>query len=158
MCLAERGHDTICVDVDRERVEQLSQGVAHIDEPGLPLLLKSGLKTETLQFTCDYPEVADREVVFVCVPTPSDSDGSADLRAVDEAVDRIASVVRPGAVLVVKSTVPVGTTRRIAQRLRSKSIRGASNPEFLREGHAIYDFRNPDRLVIGVDDDTAAVY
>jgi UDPglucose 6-dehydrogenase len=146
----------VCVDVDADRVEQLRRGVALIDEPGLPLLLAQGLERGTLRFTFDYTDLADPDLVFVCVPTPSDSDGSADLSAVDAAVDRLASVLRPGAVLAVKSTVPVGTTRRIAQRLRCTSIRVVSNPEFLREGHAIYDFRQPDRVIIGVDDDTAA--
>jgi UDPglucose 6-dehydrogenase len=156
VCLAEVDHHTVCVDVDAERVGRLNHGVALIDEPGLPLLLQQGLERETLRFTSDYADLADRDVVFVCVPTPSGSDGSADLSAVDAAVDRLASVLRPGAVLVVKSTVPVGTTRRIAERLRPAGIRVVSNPEFLREGHAIYDFRHPDRIVIGVDDDDAA--
>jgi UDPglucose 6-dehydrogenase len=152
VCLAERDHDTVCVDVDTDRVEQLTQGVAHIDEPGLPLLLQQGLERGTLRFTCDYADLADRDVVLVCVPTPSGADGSADLAAVDTAVDQLASVLRPGAVLAVKSTVPVGTTRRMGDRLRPTGIRAVSNPEFLREGHAIYDFRHPDRIIIGVDD------
>ena len=156
VCLAESGHDTVCVDVDAERVAQLSQGVALIDEPGLPLLLQDGLEREILRFTADYADLTDRDVVFVCVPTPSGSDGAADLRAIDAAVDRLATVLSPGAVLAIKSTVPVGTTRRIANRLWSADIRVASNPEFLREGHAIYDFRNPDRIIIGVDDDNVA--
>ena len=153
VCLAERGHHTVCVDVDVERVEQLIRGVALIDEPGLDLLLRQGLAHQTLEFNCDYTALADRDVVFVCVPTPSRQDGSADLDAVDATIDRLASVLRPGAVVAVKSTVPVGTTRRIANRLRSNGIRAVSNPEFLREGHAVYDFRNPDRVVIGVDED-----
>jgi UDPglucose 6-dehydrogenase len=99
-------------------------------------------------------------VVFICVPTPSLPDGSADLAAVDAAIEDLMSVLRPGAVVAIKSTVPVGTTRRIVQRLQRTGIRAVSNPEFLREGHAIYDFRNPDRVVIGVDehvDDAADV-
>jgi UDPglucose 6-dehydrogenase len=156
VCLAERGHQTVCVDVDADRVEQLQRGAALIDEPGLPLLLAQGLECGTLRFTCDYADLADPDLVFICVPTPSDSDGSADLSAVNAAVEQLASVLRPGAVLAVKSTVPVGTTRRITQRLRCTGIRVVSNPEFLREGHAIYDFRQPDRVIIGVDDDGAA--
>jgi UDPglucose 6-dehydrogenase len=156
VCLAERGHRTVCIDVDSDRVEQLKRGVALIDEPGLPMLLSQGLERGTLRFTCDYADLADPDLVFVCVPTPSGPDGSADLSAVNAAVDQLASVLRLGAVLAVKSTVPVGTTRRIAQRLRCTGIRVVSNPEFLREGHAIYDFRQPDRVIIGVDDDSAA--
>jgi UDPglucose 6-dehydrogenase len=155
VCLAERGHHTVCVDVDADRVERLNRGVALIDEPGLPMLLQQGIEQETLQFTSDYVDLADRDLVFVCVPTPSGADGSADLSAVDATVDRLAVVLRRGAVLVVKSTVPVGTTRRIAQRLRPNDIRVVSNPEFLREGHAIYDFRHPDRIIIGAEDDEA---
>jgi UDPglucose 6-dehydrogenase len=156
VCLAERDHDTVCVDVDAQRVDQLSHGVALLDEPGLPLLLDHGLQNETLRFSADYGDLSDRDVVFVCVPTPSRPDGSADLRAVDEAVDELASVLRPHAVLALKSTVPVGTTRRVAQRVESAGIRAVSNPEFLREGHAIYDFRNPDRVIIGTEDEVAA--
>ncbi|HEX2285297.1 MAG TPA: UDP-glucose/GDP-mannose dehydrogenase family protein [Mycobacterium sp.] len=156
VCLAERDHHTVCVDVDAERVDQLNRGVASLDEPGLPLLLQQGLENESLRFTVDYADLADRDVVFVCVPTPSRPDGSADLAAVDDAVDRLASVLRPNSVLAVKSTVPVGTTRRLAQRVESARIRLVSNPEFLREGHAIYDFRHPDRVIIGADDDDAA--
>jgi UDPglucose 6-dehydrogenase len=156
VCLAESEHDTVCVDVDAERVEQLNRGVAIIDEPGLPLLLEQGLQRGNLRFACDYADLADRDVVFVCVPTPSGPDGSADLSAVDAAVDRLASVLPSGAVLALKSTVPVGTTRHVAQRLRSNGIRAVSNPEFLRESHAVYDFRHPDRIVIGADEDDAA--
>lgn len=156
VCLAERGHDTVCIDVDTERVKQLARGVAHIDEPGLALLLEQGLERETLRFTAECSGLADRDVVFVCVPTPSGCDGSADLRAVDAVVDRLASVLRSGAVVAVKSTVPVGTTRRLAERLQPRGIRAVSNPEFLREGHAVYDFRHPDRIIIGVDDDDEA--
>jgi UDPglucose 6-dehydrogenase len=156
VCLAGSGNHTVCVDVDAERVEQLSRGFSVIDEPGLPLLLRTGLEHGTLEFTTDYDDLADRDIVFVCVPTPSRSDGSADLTAVDAAVDRLVTVLNRGAVLALKSTVPAGTTRRIADRLRSTGIRVVSNPEFLRESHAIYDFRHPHRIVIGADDDGAA--
>lgn len=155
VCLAER-HDTVCVDVDPVRVRELSRGVALLDEPGLPQLLSDGLAAGRLRFTADYADLRDRDVVLVCVPTPSRPDGSADLGAVDAAVDALAEVLRPGAVLALKSTVPVGTTRRAAQRLAGTGIRAVSNPEFLRESHAVYDFRNPDRIVIGADEDTAA--
>jgi UDPglucose 6-dehydrogenase len=156
VCLAERDHDTVCVDVDADRVAHLGRGVPLLDEPGLPLLLESGLTRQTLRFSTDYAALADRDVVFICVPTPSGSDGSADLTAVDVAVSTLAAVLQPGSVLALKSTVPVGTTRRVAARLRGTGIGAVSNPEFLRESHAIYDFRNPDRILIGSDDDEAA--
>ncbi|MGV0741564.1 UDP-glucose dehydrogenase family protein [Mycolicibacterium sp. XJ870] len=156
VCLAERDHDTVCVDVDTDRVRRLRSGIASLDEPGLPELLDSGLRAGNLRFSDDHTVMADRDVVFVCVPTPSGPDGSADLSAVDAVVDELASVLDCGSVLAMKSTVPVGTTRRVAGRLRSRDVRTVSNPEFLRESHAIYDFRHPDRVLIGADDDTAA--
>lgn len=156
VCLAERAHDTVCVDVDKDRVRQLSSGVAPIDEPGLSELLEAGLGAGTLRFSNDVDTLADRQVVFVCVPTPSGADGSADLRAVDAVADGVAKVLHEGAVLAMKSTVPVGTTRQVGDRLRSRGIRVVSNPEFLRESHAVYDFRHPDRILIGSDDESAA--
>lgn len=156
VCLAERGHDTVCVDVDTDRVGRLSAGESHLDEPDLPQLLTEGLRAGTLRFSTDYAALADRDVVFVCVSTPSEADGSADLRAVDAAAAGLADVLAPTAVVAVKSTVPVGTTRRIAERLRARGIRTVANPEFLRESHAIHDFRNPDRILIGAEDGEAA--
>jgi UDPglucose 6-dehydrogenase len=156
VCVAESEHDTVCVDVDRDKVELLSGAVTMLDEPGLPFLLVRGLRSGDLRFTPDYAHLADRDVVFVCVPTPSAPDGSTDLSAVDAAIDNLAAVLRPGAVIAVKSTVPVGTTRRIAEGLTHTGISVVANPEFLREGHAIYDFRHPDRVVIGTDDNEAA--
>ncbi len=156
VCLAEREHDTVCVDIDTDRVARLATGVTPVDEPGLAELLGSGLRSGTLRFSGDYDCLADRDVVFVCVPTPSGIDGSADLSAVDAAVEHLAGVLEPGAVLAMKSTVPVGTTRRLTERLCGRQVRTVSNPEFLRESHAVYDFRNPDRILIGADDDAAA--
>jgi UDPglucose 6-dehydrogenase len=156
VCLAERGHATVCVDVDDARVRQLAAGVATIDEPDLPELLERGLRTGALHFTTRYAELADRDVVFICVSTPSLPDGSADLRAVDAAVGGLSTVLRAGAIVALKSTVPVGTTRRVSERLRDNALRVVSSPEFLRESHAIEDFRNPDRILIGADDTAAA--
>ncbi|OBE95793.1 UDP-glucose 6-dehydrogenase [Mycolicibacterium elephantis] len=155
-CVAERGHSTLCVDVDARRVQHLNRGAALLDEPGLPLLLRQGLDARTLRFTANYADLADRDLVFICVPTPSRFDGSADLSAVEAAIGELASLLPCDAVLALKSTVPVGTTRQLARRLEPTGIRVVSNPEFLRESHAIYDFRNPDRVVIGTDDERAA--
>ncbi|MGV0642850.1 UDP-glucose dehydrogenase family protein [Mycolicibacterium sp. XJ879] len=156
VCLAERGHSTVCIDVDAGRVEQLNRGQASLDEPGLPLLLRQGIATQTLLFSTDYADLADCVLVFICVPTPSRFDGSADLSAVEAAVAELAALLPSTAVLVLKSTVPVGTTRWLARRLEPTGIQVVSNPEFLRESHAVYDFRHPDRVVIGADDDAAA--
>ena len=155
VCLAETEHDTVCVDVDGVKVERLSRAATLLDEPGLPFLLVRGLRSGDLRFSTGYAELADRDVVFVCVPTPSTDDGSTDLSAVEAAIDELASVLRRGAVIALKSTVPVGTTRAVAQRLDGSGIRVVANPEFLREGHAIYDFRHPDRIIVGSDDGDA---
>ncbi|MCW2513039.1 MAG: UDP-glucose 6-dehydrogenase [Mycobacterium sp.] len=156
VCLAERGIDTVAVDVDRCKVGRLNDGVATLDEPDMRNALHAGLNRGALRFSADQVDLADRDVVFVCVPTPSAADGAADLAAVDSVVDSMASVLQPGAVVALKSTVPVGTTRNVSVRLQDKGIHAVSAPEFLREGYAIEDFRHPDRVVIGALDDGAA--
>jgi UDPglucose 6-dehydrogenase len=156
VCLAERGVDTISVDVDPTKIDRLTAGFPTIDEPGLQEALRTGLSSGSLRFTTDHAVLADRDVVFVCVPTPSAPDGAADLDAVESVVDRLGVVLPPGAVVAFKSTIPVGTTRRMAKRLQHNGIQAVSVPEFLREGHAVDDFRHPDRLVVGAVDDGAA--
>ncbi|MCG7596734.1 UDP-glucose/GDP-mannose dehydrogenase family protein [Mycobacterium sp. PSTR-4-N] len=150
VCLA-RDHDVVAVDIDDRKVASLASGVAIIDEADLPALLESMLERGHLAFSTDHRALADRDVVFVCVSTPSGPEGAADLRALDAATATLATVLRPGAVVVVKSTVPVGTTRGIADRLRPCGIGVVSSPEFLREGRAIADFTHPDRVVVGAD-------
>jgi UDPglucose 6-dehydrogenase len=154
VCLAVKGVDTVCVDTDPARVAELSRGRAVIDEPGMDDLLATGLQRDTLRFTSDYRSLADCDIVFVCVPTPTNVDGGADLRAVDRAVAELSDVMRPGAVVAVKSTVPVGTCRRLSETLRAGGIHTVANPEFLREGHAVHDFRHPERVVVGALPDT----
>lgn len=150
VCLAgHRGLDTVAVDVDRAKIERLGAGVSVLDEPGLPELLTAGLGAGALRFSDRFEHLADRDVVFVCVPTPSGPDGACDLRALDDSVGRLAAVLRRGAVIVLKSTVPVGTTRQAGQRLVPAGIGVVSSPEFLREGHAVADFLHPDRIVVG---------
>jgi UDPglucose 6-dehydrogenase len=156
VCLADRRHDVVAVDIDTTRVTRLSAGEAIIDETGLPALLTGMLSAGRLRFRTDYDALADRDVVFVCVSTPSGEDGAADLRALDAATGHLAGVLRAGAVVVVKSTVPVGVTRMVADRLRPAGIGVVASPEFLREGRAIADFTHPDRIVIGTDSDSDA--
>jgi UDPglucose 6-dehydrogenase len=151
VCLAARGRHTVAVDVDARRVARLAAGEAVLDEPGLAELLPATVASGCLHFTADYRDLADRDVVFVCVPTPSADDGSADLRALTAALDGLAGVLRPGATIVLKSTVPVGTTRQQSNRLRDRGIGVVSSPEFLREGRALDDFDHPDRIVVGSD-------
>ncbi|OBH18378.1 UDP-glucose/GDP-mannose dehydrogenase family protein [Mycolicibacter terrae] len=156
VCLAAAGVDTVCIDTDRRRVAELRVGYAAIDEPGVNDLLRAGLAHGTLRITDDYGLLADRDVVFVCVPTPTSDDGSADLRAVERVVAQLADTMSPGSTVAVKSTVPPGTCRRIGAPLAARGIHVVANPEFLREGYAVEDFCHPDRVVIGADDGAAA--
>lgn len=155
VCLAADGVDTVCIDTDRRRVAQLRAGYAAIDEPGITELLRAGLAHETLRVTGDYRLLADRDVVFVCVPTPTGDDGNADLRAVERVVARLADTMTPGSTVAVKSTVPPGTCRRLGEALAPRGVHVVANPEFLREGFAVKDFQHPDRVVIGADDGAA---
>ncbi|WP_406816699.1 UDP-glucose dehydrogenase family protein [Mycobacterium sp. M23085] len=156
VCVAGKGLNTVAVDIDPSRVGRLAAGVSVIDEPGLSELLGDGLANGLLSFSADYGALADRDVVFVCVPTPSADDGHADLDAVESVIDRLGGVLRRDAIVALKSTVPVGTTSAMALRLCRKGIRVVSTPEFLREGRAVDDFSHPDRLVIGTHDESAA--
>jgi UDPglucose 6-dehydrogenase len=154
-CLAELGHDVSCVDINVARVESLLAGHVPIHEPMLTELVVSNMSRGRLDFTTDVrAAVVDVDIVFICVPTPQSSDGSADLSAVFDVVDAIAEYLPRGVVLVTKSTVPAGTGHEIHRRLRGAGrtdIGVASNPEFLREGSAVADFMNPDRIVVGAD-------
>lgn len=122
VCIAERGLDTVAVDVDPQRVDQLRSGIPVIDEPELPELLRDGLAAGLLRFSGDYATLADRDIVFVCVPTPSADDGRPDLSAVHSAVDRLGEVLCSGAIVAMKSTIPVGTTSVVAERLRDRGF------------------------------------
>ncbi|OBI19666.1 UDP-glucose 6-dehydrogenase [Mycobacterium sp. E2327] len=156
VCVARQGLNTVAVDIDPDRVRRLAAGIPVIDEPELPDLLRDGLARGLLTFSADFGALADRDVVFVCVPTPSADDGRAELTAVRSVVDRLGAVLRPGAIVALKSTVPVGTTSAMSNCLRNNGIRVVSTPEFLREGRAVHDFCHPDRLVIGTEDESAA--
>ncbi len=160
-CLAHLGHDVTCADIDEERVRCLHKGELPILEERLPVLVSEGVETKRLRFVVGAAlAAAGADVVFLAVPTPQGDDGAADLSCLDAAVREIAPELSPGAVVVTKSTVPVGTARRI-QRLLDEAgateARVASNPEFLREGSAVRDFLKPDRIVIGCDDPSTAV-
>ena len=153
-CLAHLGHDVVCADVDADKVAQLSAGEVRTVEAGLGDLVAEGQAAGRLRFTDDVVDaVAGREVVILCVPTPHAPDGSVDLSAVETAATAIGPALEPGAVVVNKSTVPVGTTHLVAGLLDRDDVSVASNPEFLREGTAVSDFLGPDRIVVGADDD-----
>ncbi len=159
-CFADFGHRVTCVDKDSSKIDGLNAGLMPIWEPGLEALVKSNAERGRLTFTTDLPgAVKDAEAVFIAVGTPARrGDGHADLTFVFEAVRELAKVMKPGTVVVTKSTVPVGTGDKIEQILREEGMDDtsvASNPEFLREGAAIADFKHPDRIVVGAEDDRA---
>ncbi|GHJ32900.1 MULTISPECIES: UDP-glucose dehydrogenase family protein [Streptomyces] len=156
-CLATLGHRVVCADTDRHKVERLRQGQVDILEPRLPELVREGLDSGRLEFVQDTrAAVADADVVFLCLPTPMGVGGAADLAAVEAVADEIRGDLPHGSVVVNKSTVPVGTAERVAALLDRPDVTVVSNPEFLREGYAVRDFLNPDRIVVGAADRDAA--
>lgn len=155
-CLSSLGHQVVCLDIDSTKIELLQNGQIPIVEAGLEELVRAGLKKGILSFTTEISvAIPNAEVVFLCLPTPQDDDGSADLSYVEKAVGDIRAQLRSAAVLVNKSTVPVGTATRIVGLVQREDIRVVSNPEFLRQGTAIFDFLHPSRIVIGGNDPQA---
>jgi UDPglucose 6-dehydrogenase len=159
-CFADFGHSVCCIDKDAAKIDGLNAGVMPIWEPGLEAIVKANAERGRLTFSKVLGEdVANAEAVFIAVGTPARrGDGHADLTFVFDAVRELAKVIRPGTVVVTKSTVPVGTGDRIEQILREEGVTDvsvASNPEFLREGAAIADFKHPDRIVVGAEDERA---
>ena len=152
-CFSHLGHDVWCVDINAARINAILAGEMPIIEDGLHALVDAGIRNGSLRFTSDLAKAAESaEVVFLCVPTPQGADGSADLSFVQAAAKSLAGLLQPGAVVVNKSTVPVGSTKIVEQELQRPDVFVVSNPEFLREGTAIYDFLHPDRIVVGADD------
>jgi UDPglucose 6-dehydrogenase len=156
-CFSHLGHDVICADIVPEKVERLSKGDVPIHEAGLTELVVEGIESGRLSFMLGAKNaVAEADFVYLCVPTPQSADGSADLSYLQDAAAEISAHLKAGAVVVNKSTVPVGSTRLVEQAMKRSDIPVVSNPEFLREGTAVADFLNPDRVVIGSDDQAAA--
>ena len=155
-CFADSGNDVVCLDIDADRIERLRRGEVPIYEPGLGELIQRNVAEGRLHFTTEYAEaIPEARCVFLAVGTPQADDGSADLRGLWSAVEMMAPHLSTEAIAVIKSTVPVGTNRRLADRLREltgRDVPVASNPEFLKEGAAIEDFTKPDRVVVGCDD------
>jgi UDPglucose 6-dehydrogenase len=153
-CLADSGNEVTCVDIDQDKIERLEQGLIPIYEPGLTELVQHNAAAGRLRFTTDgAAAVKSAQLVFLAVGTPSREDGAADLKYLWSAVEKIAPHLSSDAVVVIKSTVPVGTNTQTYNRLRELTGREcdvASNPEFLKEGAAINDFQYPDRVVVGV--------
>ena len=156
-CLAHLGFEVVCGDVDAERVEALRAGRIPIVEQGLEELVAEGLASGRLTFVLGAAEVArSASIVFLCVPTPQDEDGSADLSYIEAAAGEIGPLLESGSVIVNKSTVPVGSARVVEAVIQRSDISVVSNPEFLREGTAVRDFLHPDRVVVGSSDRGAA--
>jgi UDPglucose 6-dehydrogenase len=159
-CLADSGNDVTCIDIDSDKIERLTRGEIPIYEPGLAELVDRNLDAKRLKFTTELgPAVDSSRLVLLAIGTPPAADGSADLSTLWTVVDQIAPHLSSHAIVITKSTVPVGTCGRIQARLKELTGRDcdvASNPEFLKEGAAIDDFMKPDRVVVGVRDSRVA--
>jgi UDPglucose 6-dehydrogenase len=158
-CFAETGNTVTCVDIDPTKVASLSAGKMTIYEPGLDILFDRNIKQGRLSFTTDLKEgIRDAQIIFLALPTPSDEDGSADLKYVLGVAEQLGTLLETYAVIVDKSTVPVGTAERVADKIRQNAkveFDVVSNPEFLREGVAVDDFMKPDRVIIGTSSERA---
>jgi UDPglucose 6-dehydrogenase len=156
-CFAHLGHHVVCGDIDERKVELLNAGHIPIVEEGLGAIVDDARAAGRLEFVLGAENAArGADIVFLCVPTPQGDDGSADLSYIQRAAAQIAAVLRPGAIVVNKSTVPVGSTLAVEGVLQRDDVYVVSNPEFLREGTAVHDFLHPDRVVIGSADRGAA--
>jgi UDPglucose 6-dehydrogenase len=158
-CLAETGNDVFCMDIDKEKVEKMRNGVVPIYEPYLNTMFDRNVKAGRLRFTTDLAEgIEDAEIVFLALPTPPGADGSADLKFVLGVAEQIGGLLKSYKVIVDKSTVPVGTAELVSEKIASRTkvpFDVVSNPEFLREGFAVEDFMKPDRIVIGTQSERA---
>jgi UDPglucose 6-dehydrogenase len=158
-CFAETGNDVVCVDIDKSKIDKLSNGQITIYEPGLEKLFLRNLREERLTFTTSLKDgIRDAAIVFLALPTPQGEDGSADLKYVLGVADELGKVLNGYKLIVDKSTVPVGTAEKVKAAIE-KNYDGdfdvVSNPEFLREGVAVDDFMKPDRVIIGTSSETA---
>ena len=154
--LAELGHAVVGADIDAQKISTLQSGVSPLDESGITDALGRLLKSKTLSFSTDVlTSVADASIVFLCLPTPQGDDGSADLSYIENVACAIGSHLSSDAVVVNKSTVPVGTSVQVAKWLGREDVSVVSNPEFLRQGTALQDFLHPNRIVVGGDNPTA---
>ena len=157
------GHNVHCIDINKEKIENLNKGIIPIYEPGLDELVLKNVQSKKLFFTSDYSVIEFCEAVFSAVGTPSDKDGSADLQYVKAVAKEFAKNIKKRSIFITKSTVPVGTAEKV-RKIISDQLKKldkdiefdiVSNPEFLKEGTALDDFMNPDRIVIGCDTEYA---
>lgn len=164
-CLSDVGVEVVCVDIDEKKIEDLNKGILPIYEPGLEEIVHRNAQKGRLKFTTSIAEdIEETDAIFIAVGTPEGEDGSADLKYVLRVADEIGACLRDYAVIITKSTVPVGSSIKVKEAIKHSMEQNgrkvdfdvASNPEFLKEGNAISDFMSPDRIVIGVDSDRAA--
>ena len=154
--LAELGHNVVCVDNNQEKIELLQSGISPISEAGMTEAIARSAEADRIRFTVDITSVVKEcEVIFLCLPTPQGSDGSADLSYVKDVSLTIGPHLRRSSVVVNKSTVPVGSSLKVAEWLNRDDVSVVSNPEFLRQGSALFDFLNPSRIVVGGDNSHA---
>ncbi|KEF36352.1 nucleotide sugar dehydrogenase [Schinkia azotoformans MEV2011] len=162
VCLAEIGHHVVCIDIDQRKIKNLQEGISPIYEPGLEELLTKNIGAERLNFTTSHLEgLKAAEIIIIAVGTPQGDDGGADLSYIEQAARDIAEHLNHNAIVVIKSTVPVGTNDYIKKILEERlkkdiTIKMVSNPEFLRQGSAMYDTIHADRIIIGSDHEEAA--
>jgi len=163
-CLSSLGHNVTCVDINQDKIDLINRGEIPIMETGLKELVDEGRSKGLLSFTTDLKEgLASAEFIFLCLATPQSEDGSADLSTLMSSVKTIAAYLKPNAVVITKSTVPIGTFFDIEKVLQRPDVSLASNPEFVREGSAVQDFLHPDRIIVGatsefVSQRVAAIY
>ena len=157
-CFAEIGHEVTCIDIDPKKIETLKAGKSPIYEPGLTELLERNIKSGRLHFSLNYESVKEAKSIFLAVGTPSADDGRADLKYLRAAAIEVAKNISDDAIIVIKSTVPVGTNNEIRKTIAEytkKKFHLVNNPEFLKEGSAVEDFMRPDRVIIGHQDEVA---
>lgn len=157
-CFAEQGFDVTCVDIDQAKVNLLQSGSMPIYEPELETIFSRNISDGRLHFTTTLDSVGNSDVIFLALPTPQDSDGSADLSYVLGVADKLGPLLKDYTVIVDKSTVPVGTSEKVREKIArncNADFDVVSNPEFLREGRAVEDFQKPDRVIIGTSSDKA---
>lgn len=158
-CFAELGHNVTCIDIDQRKVDMLKDGKSPIYEPGLSDLITRNIKSKRLHFSNNFDSVKTAQATFIAVGTPSDDEGRADLKYIYSALECIAPNLQEDGIVVIKSTVPVGTFQKVKDHLAKITkvkFHIVNNPEFLKEGAAIDDFMKPDRVVIGTDNPFAA--
>jgi UDPglucose 6-dehydrogenase len=153
---AHLGHDVVGIDIDKNKVEKLTSGKSPIFEKNIEKYLSKSLKKKKIVFSTNYEKISDCKFVFLCLPTPQQDDGAADTSYILESSKLLSKNLKDSATVVIKSTVPVNTWKRVKEVLNRSDISIVSNPEFLREGTALDDFFNPDRIVVGSEDEKKA--